>query len=680
MSGLLLRIAFLWHNHQPYYKMDDEFILPWVRFHCVKDYCDLALLLNEFPEIKQTVNIVPSVLLQINEYLESGISDTIQRLTKIPAKYLTDEEKKKILELFFICNERNMILPFRRYRELFEMSKESNAINFFADQDWLDLQVWYNLTWLGEFSKQRPFAQRLFSKGANFTEQEKLLLLELHNEIMSELISTYRKLVNLEQLSVSTTPYFHPILPLLVNSDSSKEANPENLTLEPKFSYPEDAVNQIDLSIEHYKNLFNSYPSGFWPSEGSISNEVLKIFIQKQIGWIATDEDILFASEIPKNHLEKYFPRKYKTQSGEITIFFRDHILSDKIGFEYSNWLAFDSASNFVHSLTDIRTSIISTYGEEALRNAVVPIILDGENCWEFYPNNGFDFLRNLYSQISENQFLETIFLDEAAQNGSNEYLPPLNSIRAGSWINANFNIWIGHPDDITAWEHLGKVRQIFEIKKTSLTEEISKNIYNELLIAEGSDWFWWYGPEHNAPNKPDFDILFRWRIKRIYEMLGEIPPLSLNHPIGQERIDIFKLPVSQIKQTNDNAWDNAGYFIFKQHFSTMHQTDKPDVKIYFGNDENCIYFKIENLKENSNENKLSFRISDLFFEIEPAERNYKVSTISLEDLTFSENSIFFKIPLVNLFIADDKLTISFKLINLAEKKEELKTFEYYLI
>lgn len=680
MSVLPLRIAFLWHNHQPYYKMDDEFILPWVRFHCVKDYCDLALLLNEFPKIKQTVNLVPSVLLQINEYLESGITDVVQRLTKIQANHLTIEEKTKILELFFICNEQNMILPHFRYRELFEMSKESNAVNFFTDQDWLDLQVWYNLTWLGEFSKQRPFAQRLFRKGMNFTEQEKLLLLELHNEIMSELILTYRKLVNLEQLSVSTTPYYHPILPLLVNSDSAKEANSDNLTLEPNFSFPEDAKYQIELSIEHYKNIFNSYPSGFWPSEGSISNEVLKIFIQKQIRWAATDEDILFASEIPKNHLEKYFPRKYNTEIGEITIYFRDHILSDKIGFEYANWKPFDSASNFVHSLLNIRSNLLDSYGEEALRNAVVPIILDGENCWEFYPNNGFDFLRILYSQISDNPFLKTIFLDESANDGSNEYLPSLNSIQAGSWINANFNIWIGHPDDITAWEYLRNVRQIFEIKKSSLPEEISENIYNELLIAEGSDWFWWYGPEHNAPNKPDFDMLFRWRIKRIYEMLGESPPLSLNNPLGRDQIDIFKLPASQIKLSNGHAWDNAGYFIFKQHFSTMHQTDKPEVKILFGNDEDFIYFIIENLQENSNENKLTFRISDLFFEIEPAESNYKVSTISLEDLTFSENSIFFKISLVNLFIAEDKLTISFKLINLAEKKEELKTFEYYLI
>ncbi len=600
MSNKPLRIAFLWHNHQPYYEKDGEFILPWVRLHAVKDYYDLPLLLHEFPKIKKTYNIVPSLFLQLEKYIDRSVEDTIQKLTKIPAKDLNEEQKIQILKSFFLCNENNMIRPYPRYNELFEKSKKIDAVNLLVEQDWLDLQVWYNLTWLGEFSKTTPFAKRLFNKGCKFTEKEKMLLLDFHLEIIKNIKVLFNNLIELGQVSISTTPYYHPILPLLCNSEIAKEANPMNPSCNPQFLYPEDANQQIQMSIDFYQKEFGSLVKGFWPSEGSISNESIKLFIKNKVKWIASDEAVLFASEYPKTYLEKFFPRKYASKDGEITIFFRDHTLSDKIGFVYSNWNPHDAAKDFVDLLLKIRTTIINNLEEKALDSAIVSIILDGENCWEYYPKNGSDFQRALYSLILNTPELQTCFLDEAAEDGSNEFLQKMSSIRSGSWIDGNFNIWIGHNDDIEAWNMLSKVRQKFEQQKSSFSKELCEKIYNELYIAEGSDWFWWYGPEHNAENKEDFDVLFRWHIKNLYDLMGESIPEEVFLPIPKTAQSNITLPKTRIspaidgKEDSNIAWENSGNFSFSPSFSTMHQIGLYATKIFFGNDEHFLFFKIE--------------------------------------------------------------------------------------
>jgi alpha-amylase/alpha-mannosidase (GH57 family) len=664
MSGLPLRIAFLWHNHQPYYEKEGEFILPWVRLHAVKDYADLPMLLNEFPQIRQTLNIVPSVFLQIEKYLNEGICDSIQRLTRLPACDLTSKEKSKILELFFICNEENMIRPYWRFNQLFELSCSNDAVNLFSEEDWRDLQVWYNLTWLGEFSRLHPFAARLFKKESRFTEEEKLLLLDIQDEIMSSILPLYKGLNNLGQLEISTTPYFHPILPLLIDFNSVNKSKPENLNIEPNFAFPEDAEKQISMSIAAFEEKFGPVPAGFWPSEGSLSNDTLRMFCKKNIKWVATDEQVLFTSETSKTGLEKFFPRKYKSNEGDIVIYFRDNSLSDKIGFLYSNWHPYDAAANFVHSLLDIRQSIIANYGEEALNFAVVPIILDGENCWEFYPNNGFDFLRSLYAQISENQMLYTVLMNEAANDASAEFLPPLTSIRSGSWINANFDIWAGHSDDISAWNMLSKVRHLYESAKDSLTAEKREEIYEKIFIAEGSDWFWWYGPEHDAPNKPDFDVLFRWHIKQIYEMLGIDAPDEVFHSIGSNPTPSLLLPEFQLTEENGQvSWENCGTYEFRQNFSTMHQSNKPNIKVNFGNTSEFLYFRIINFYGNTENYELEIGIENI---------NFKIS-----NTTLPENKII-AIPLTEL--QENLIHINLKLINLAEKKELKKIFEYNVL
>ena len=530
-----LKVAILWHQHQPYYKYKNEFLLPWVRLHGVKDYYDLVALMNEFPAVKQTINLAPSLMLQIDDYINNITFDKVQRLTRIPAGHLTDKDKIEILDNFFIINYDNLLKPHARYQELYNICvNKETALAQLTTRDWLDLQVWYNLAWLGQISRTQPFPKRLLKKQKDFTEEEKLLLLDFHNEILSKITKEMSALKRLGQIDISCSPLHHPILPLLCDSNSALEAMPKTALPEPIYKYPEDARSQIKYGVDYYKKLFGSKLKGMWPSEGSVSNQTLELIAGEGIQWIATDEGILQASmgDAYKN-IYKYFPHEINTPKGTITLFFRDHNLSDRIGFIYSNWHGYDAACNFREELLAIRNNIIDNLGEDAIDSAVVPIILDGENCWEFYYENGIHFLRELFSMFENTAELETTLFSECLNLPIPDFLPQLNSIRAGSWINSNFDIWIGDKDDIKAWNMLSKVRNLVEENQPKLSSEQLEAIMNEIYIAEGSDWFWWYGPEHNAPNKSDFDVIYRWRIAEIYKMLGIEPPTELSIPIS---------------------------------------------------------------------------------------------------------------------------------------------------
>ncbi len=600
-----LKIIILWHQHQPFYKKEKEFILPWVRLHGVKDYYDLPEILHEFPSIKQTFNLVPSLMLQIDEYINYKTIDKIQRLTQIQPKLLSYEQKKQILELFFLCNIDKMVIPYSRYRDLFEKSKDKNfALNHFTDQDWLDLQVWYNLTWIGQYSRKDPKIKRLFDKAFNYTESEKKFLIDYHIEILKKIKPQLDLLRKFEQIEISISPMYHPILPLLCDSRSAHEALPGIPLPEPEFKFPDDAMNQITEAIRYYQHVFNDNPSGMWPPEGSISNEALKLMIKANIKWVASDEQVLMQSLKSDYHsLAKFFPYKYICEDGEIVIFFRDHFLSDNIGFVYSKWNPIEAAKDFCNHLERIRNEIYNKLGSEALKCAAVPIILDGENCWEYYDENGLPFLKALYTLLSDESNFQTIKCSEAINEASLDYNKPLRHVRAGSWINANFSIWIGHKDDVAAWSMLSKARHRLEEVKDNITTDQYKRAINELYIAEGSDWFWWYGDEHSAENKDQFDILFRWHIANFYTIIGDEIPEEVMKPVPEyEFKPILKEQSKKIspnidgKLTDEDKWENAGYFDAKRSMSTMHQIGELISRFWFASDDEYAYFRCDTI------------------------------------------------------------------------------------
>jgi alpha-amylase/alpha-mannosidase (GH57 family) len=637
-----LKVAFLWHQHQPYYRINDEFVLPWVLLHGTKDYYDLPELLYEFPEIKQTFNFAPSLSLQLEEYVKKQAKDKIQQLTLLKADSLNEEQKNEILEYFFACQIDNMIKPYPRYKELLEKSRDKSfAVYNFQTQDWLDLQVWYNLTWFGYFSRQKSFIKRLFAKGKDFSEIEKITLIDEQYKILSDINNQYKKLIDLGQIELSCSPMYHPILPLLCDSRNALDNLPNAQMPDPLYIYPSDADAQIKKGIDYFYEIFGIKPNGMWPSEGSVSNEVLKLIAGNDIKWVASDELILANStDSDYKHTDKYFPRLINNNDKSLVMLFRDHNLSDKIGFEYSRWNEHDAAEDFVNTLVNIKYKIAETYGQEALEYAVVPVILDGENCWEYYRENGIPFLRTLFQKLSKSNELITVTCSEASEIKNVSFLKPLNSIKAGSWINGNFSIWIGDREDIKGWEMLGKARKAFEDRKNLISNEDSEKAFKAIMIAEGSDWFWWFGPEHPAINKPVFDRIFRFYISEIYKNIGLNSPDDVHQPISADLIlnkkPLFDFTPNIVSLEINKEWNNAGIYNPNTGLSAMHRVGSIVNRILYCRDSERIYLNFELNNKMADDTRINIDFFNPFnFKVEITPYHLKINDRKFADINF---------------------------------------------
>ncbi|MBL7997573.1 MAG: glycoside hydrolase [Candidatus Kapabacteria bacterium] len=527
-----LRVAILWHHHQPYYTVGEEMPLPWVRLHAAKDYCDLSHLHFEFPDLRLTYNVVPSLILQLQEY-QGTVRDVVQRLSSLEPATLSEQEKRDILTLFFRCNVATMVHPYQRYNELYVKSRdENNAIRVYTIQDWLDLQVWYNLTWIGELSRQHPAIQSLLKKGGNFTVTEKNIVLSFHELLMRNVLPVLSELQKAGIAELSVTPLYHPILPLLIDSDVAKEATPELPLPQRRYHQLNDADYHVQRGQLIFEQTFNTAAKGMWLAEGSISDSALSLIATRGITWTATDEHVL-RNTLGDNYTStsKYFPYRIALPYAKhITLFFRDHSLSDAIGFDYQHWKAEDAAANFIERLCSIRSLLIKEHGESVLDEAVVPVILDGENCWEYYQNNGVDFLRALYKCLSEHPELRTVHFSTVTEQCTPVPERTLEHITAGSWIFGNFKIWIGHDEKNAAWDELRKARKLIDSRR--VTHAIWKEAMEHIYIAEGSDWFWWYGDDHSADSRHIFDEIFRYHLRAVYELFDEKIPAVLKKPM----------------------------------------------------------------------------------------------------------------------------------------------------
>lgn len=612
MATEKLNLAFLWHQHQPYYKNSKgDFHMPWVRFHGVKDYLDMLLILQEFPAIKQNINLVPSLLLQLQDYAEKGAKDNIWMLTEIPAGQLSKEEKEAILENFFLANAQHMIKPYQRYYELYLKYKYESPYTpvkdrtgHFNEQDYRDLQVWYNLTWIGQVSRRRPAIRQLFEKGRNFSEADKAVLLEESRKILAEVVPAHKRMWESGQIELSTSPFYHPILPLLINTNVARESNPDCLLPQKQFSHPEDAETQLKRGLAYFEKLFGRKPAGVWPSEGSVSAETALLIARQNIRWMATDEAILAKSLRDKYHPNRiYQPHRFQSGSRAISIFFRDHYLSDTIGFVYNNWEEARAVDDFLGRLYAIRQRIIDEGGESALRSHLVSVILDGENCWEHYPNDGRVFMRKLYQGISGEDWLQTLTFSEFLERSPE--IPNLYSLYPGSWINSNFNIWIGAEEDNRAWDLLKQVRDFLveREKEGVLTPQMLARAWEQIYIAEGSDWCWWYGDDHSSAQDLEFDQLFREHLMAVYDIAGAEIPAALYQTIKRTHFDRFASirPLNFIKPVIDGQvshfyeWVGAAVYDGSKNVQTaMHQVSRIIDKFYLGFDAEHFYFRID--------------------------------------------------------------------------------------
>ena len=515
----MLHLAFIFHMHQPYYQnlLTGEASMPWVRLHGTKDYLDMVQILEDYPLIHQTFNIVPSLIEQVEDYTRHSVKDKFLELSYKPAAELTAQDKNFIKENFFKINKERVIAIHPRYYELY-FKKQSGKE--FTVQDYLDLQVWFNLSWIDPYFRRSIKAlYELVNKARFFTEEEKNIVLDTQIEILKGIIPGYKEFMANGQIEVTVTPYYHPILPLLYNTNVAQEANPKTVLPKANFAYPQDALAQIEEAVNFYQQRLGAPPLGMWPSEEAVSEHILPLFMLSGINWIVTDEAILFKSLSKKKRDTKllYQPHLLKRKEGSLNIIFRDRALSDLIGFTYHGWKTKDAVADLMKHFKNISDAFDG-------KDMLVAIAMDGENAWEYYPDDGHEFLNLLYKELSDSKFVKTVTVSEYLKEH-----PAKNQIKhlaAGSWIYGEFAKWIGSHYKNKAWEYLTKARK--ELNNiTGLNEETLRKAYKQIYIAEGSDWFWWYGDDHG-----EFDPLFRMHLSNFYTIIGKDIPGYLKSPL----------------------------------------------------------------------------------------------------------------------------------------------------
>lgn len=608
MSSDTLKVAFLWHMHQPFY-LDPEtkkFKMPWVRLHAIKDYLDMLLNVLDFEKITPVFNFTPSLLEQIEMYLNGTPELHIELTLKAPSD-LTPLEKNIILKDFFMANWDTMIKPFPRYYELLLKRGEvvtpddfTNSQRFFNNQDFIDLQLLFNLTWIDpSFREKDDFLQYLIKKGKYYTQQDKELLIDKHFEIMRKIFSTYKTAVLNKRIELSVSPFYHPILPLLIDNYIATKSDPTTVLPKLKFAYPIDALSQIKNAVSYAEEKFGERPIGMWPSEGSVSNDAINLITKSGFIWAATDENVLANSLNTPNLLPENLFRSYRFEAGEnkLHLFFREHKLSDNIGFVYNRMSAEDATEHFIKNLHKIHYQLNSI---EKRDDYIVSIILDGENAWEFYPEDGNKFLRLLYQKLENDPLLEVItFSNYLSRYNTHQRL---TNIHPGSWINANFRIWIGHSEDNAAWDLLTEARTKIEERKEQISSDSLSNAMKSLYIAEGSDWCWWYGDEHSTEFDVEFDELFREYVKDIYRNLGLPYPAELDLPIVKKEKEIkpdkemlnFITPKIDGRNTSYFEWLGACSYNLKKFGFSMHRTHVYFENLFIGFDHENIYFRLD--------------------------------------------------------------------------------------
>jgi alpha-amylase/alpha-mannosidase (GH57 family) len=615
----MTKVAILWHMHQPHYGDADtgEQVLPWVRLHALKDYFGMVELLREFPDVRLTFNLVPSLIVQLDALAAGTTRDRYQDLGMKPAATLSSEEREFLVANAFLAQRARMIEPSPRYRELLAQREEAAPgageapwraiVARFSEADLRDLQVWQTLAWVDRFYQSDPRVVALHDKGRGFSEDDKQQLAVVEREILRRVIPAYREAAGRGQVELSTSPFYHPILPLLCDTDLYARMHPD-ARVTPPFQHPEDAAAQLERGIRCHETYLGDRPHGFWPPEGSVSEAIVPLAAAARLAWMATDEAILartlgvqFARDWG-GHLEQpdvlYRPYRVRIGDAEVRCLFRDHVLSDLIGFTYSSWPHDAAAQDLVWRITEAGTRYATRTGGG---EATIGIILDGENAWEHYDQNGRPFLRHLYHLLSTTPGIRTVTMSEATRDASET----LASLAPGSWAGGDFYIWIGHPDDRKGWSQLVGAHQALDEAGPGVDAAARDKARESLFIAEGSDWFWWYGDDHSSDQDLEFDTLFRSHVQAVYKTLGLAVPESLlctNITAGLKSVDVVQPsgPVhSALDGGGDEAgWASAGFLRFRQFSGTMRQsvtdTETRVAAIKFGFGDRGLFLRVD--------------------------------------------------------------------------------------
>jgi alpha-amylase/alpha-mannosidase (GH57 family) len=564
----------------------------------------MATTVAQYPDIHVTFNLTPSLIRQLDD-LSNGARDLYWVLSEIDAADLTEDNKRFILERFFDTNPR-VVARFPRYEELGRMRGGSDpaqidaALASWTEQDYRDLQVLFNLAWTDpDWLAQEPLAS-LVEKGSGYAEADKAILFAEHLRIIRQVIPFHAQLQQQGQIEVTTTPFAHPILPLIVDSDLARVAMPE-AELPPRFAYGQDAVAQVDLGVQFYEDHFGMAPRGMWPAEGAVAPIIISMIADAGIQWIASDEEVLARSlpeieDFTRNSTDTvvqadalYRPYTVTGRRGRAAILFRDRLLSDRIGFEYSGTPGAEAAADFIQRLNDIQAQL---QAEGAAGPHLVTVLLDGENAWEYYESDGKEFLHALYQGLSEAENLRTVTPSEylAATEPPRE----LETLWAGSWIHHDFSTWIGEDEENQAWTYLGETRAALEsaVRSGILDEAALQEALRTMYIAEGSDWFWWYGTDQNSGEDSAFDEQFRRYLERVFTLIGVELPDFVRVPIvsqtpetpSRESVDLQAVQADGV--VAEGEWDSAGFYALPEA--------APVTGFYYGFDEDNLFLRVD--------------------------------------------------------------------------------------
>ena len=545
-----LRVVLCWHMHQPHYRdqISGEYKLPWSYLHAIKDYVDMAAHLEAVPAAKVVVNFAPVLLEQLHDYSKQvsgflrdhkAIRDPLLAALVEPVLPAHPEQRLDLINNCKRINHERVVARFPAYQRLTELAqpflRNCTDLLYISDQLLTDLLFWYHLGWIGETVRRSDLrVQRWQEQGNNFSLHDRRELLALIGELLSGVIDRYTALSDRGQVELSVTPYAHPIVPLMLDIQSAREAMPDAQLPELEFYQGGEArvrwhIREGILVFEHY---FHRKPARCWPSEGSVSAPTLALLEEHGFSWAASGESVLRNSLLDSvgeaaAAATDAVLKGYRVGLGDTVCFFRDDNLSDEIGFNYSTWHADDAVANFIHQLERIGAA-------HSGRKLVLPIILDGENAWEHYPENGYFFLQTLYEKLAAHPDLKLSTFSECLQDGIE--IGALSSMTSGSWVYGNFSTWIGDRDKNRGWDMLGDAKRAFD--KVSAAGRLdgaqSHAAEQQLAVCEGSDWFWWFGDYNPAHSVSDFESLFRMHLSNLYYLLGLEPPEYLAHTFAR--------------------------------------------------------------------------------------------------------------------------------------------------
>src|SRR6266850_2080179 len=570
-------LALVWHMHQPSYRdaLSGRVVLPWTRLHATKDYGDMVSALRPHPRVHATFNLTPVLLDQL-EAIASGVSDDFLDLARKPAESLTPEEQRFLIRHFFSVNPVRMLEPHPRYRELKARSSPPQGGARAPREPPLtpdeirDLQAWFHLAWVDPMYWDEEPIRSLLQKGRGFTEAEKRSLLDWGVACAARVIGTYRDAASTGQIEIATSAYHHPILPLLISTDA---------------------------------------PRGTWPPEGALNQEALELLREAGFAWCASDEAVLARAlgraEPGGENWTAALCRSYRveTESGALAVVFRDRLLSDRIGFVYAAWQPDRAAEDFVTRVLEAGARA----REQGVQSPLVTVILDGENCWESYVEDGKPFLDALYGRISAERGIEAVTVEEAlARVPPSETLP---HVPVGSWIAADLSVWVGHAEKNRAWAALRRVRERDQMAGSDggLPEDRIAQAFAEILVAEASDWFWWYGDDHQSAHKDEFDALFRSHLIRAYNLLGLPAPATIRRSLrgappdedDEEHVP-YVTPTLDGRDTHFYEWRNAELYDAASDQGAEHRVGGAIRRVLFGLNERDLFVRVDGVGANA--------------------------------------------------------------------------------